>query len=382
MRMDVIKAIQLSFDHMISTLTKPFVLRKWLAWGFIALIAYSGSVSSFHSNDSSSSYEQESGSKSSLIAPLARHESLASGYHMALASTDSSRFFKPSSSDHFPFPYFLQEVKSLLSVWFWWVIAGVLALLAWAFLMLWLSSVFNFIYVHDISTDSYLILESFHRLKSLGNSYFLWQLAFGSISILIVACTLGMAYWNTVSGSLHGVSEILGTDGLVVVSVLLLFCACIIQILARDFVVPVMYVRGMKVLEAWRTVLPILRANAGQTMLYMLFLMVIAIVSAIYFLIALIAMVIVFLVLGAVLAAIGFGIYHAMGNSVPMGLAVVGGIVAAAFFLAFILLTSAAMQPVCVFWRVFSMILLGQADPSLAAIQIPRTVGSAPEGQV
>ncbi len=43
-QMDVTKAIEPAFQHMVRVLFRPFVFRKWIALGFIALIAYGGSV--------------------------------------------------------------------------------------------------------------------------------------------------------------------------------------------------------------------------------------------------------------------------------------------------------------------------------------------------
>jgi hypothetical protein len=132
-------------------------------------------------------------------------------------------------------------------------------------------------------------------------------------------------------------------------------------------------VREVRVLEAWRIVIPLLRANFGQSLLYIGMLIVIGIVTGIgSALVALIA-VVAFLIPGGILGAIGYWIWSASGWSVAtIAYTIVASI---PLVLAFIYATTCAVQPFNVFRRAYALVVLGQADPSLATVPIPPTDG-------
>jgi hypothetical protein len=72
---------------------------------------------------------------------------------------------------------------------------------------------------------------------------------------------------------------ILGAVGLGLVLIGLAIGFAIIHKLTADFVVPIMFLRRNRCLEAWRELWALLSANAGQLILYLLFSIVLAVAT-------------------------------------------------------------------------------------------------------
>jgi hypothetical protein len=129
-----------------------------------------------------------------------------------------------------------------------------------------------------------------------------------------------------------------------------------------------MYVRRVGVIEGWRTILPILKANAGQTVLYLLMLIALGIVIGIFGLMVFFISAVIFAIPVGLLAGIGYLIWTAANltwNPLTIAVAVTFGGLA---LLAFIYFVQCAVQPAIIFRRAFALVVLGQADPSLATI--------------
>lgn len=381
MRMNVGQAFSPALDYMVAVLFKPFNLRKWLAWGFIAfLFGGWGHSSNFRMPANIPSQQQRHGYNSSMVLPLGHQSGPQLGSFCAMNAylpppdvqsgtrRNPSMDGWPGASPSDPFSPSPEEVLTYAKQhWQIVLIVGIL-LLALGLVSGWLNSIFNLVYAHDVSTDTDGIREPFHRLKPLGNSYFLWQLGVGLLTMLLLTPFCYVCYttvFGKSTGNPTGVLVLLGIDAIVTV-----FLMAIIQEFAWSFVIPTMYVKGIKVLGAWRTILPILRANIGQLILYILILIGVGIASVMYALVAMLVVAIVAAIPVGILALIGYAIYNAAGSSVSPALIAVASVVTIAVGLAISWLLSAAMQPVYVFKRVFSMMLLGQADPSLAAIPV------------
>lgn len=250
--------------------------------------------------------------------------------------------------------------------------AGLLVLVVIVLLLVWLSSVFQFIYVDNISRKSGAIAEPFARLKRLGASYFLWRLAFGAVvllamGVLIAAPLVAVFVPQSSAGVTARTAVVIWA---VAIGIPLIILAAIIDVFARDFVIPAMYVRGVRVIEGWHAVLPVLRANIGQTILYLLMLIALAIGIFIFGCIVAIVLLIALAIPVGLLALLGYLVWQAahLTWTAPAIGAVAGlGIL---IFMAYVYLIECATQPAQIFRRSFSLIVLGQADPSLAAIPL------------
>lgn len=292
MKIDFNKAFSSSMDYMSRILFKPFIFRKWLALGFVAMLAGFGSGGSGNGGG---------GNRASWKYPSTGR-----------ISSDIDTFFHQ---------------------YLWLILLGIGLLIALGFLFTWLASVFKFVYTDQLIRNSMEIKEPFARLKGLGTSYFLWMLAYGLAFSLIL----------------------------------------------RDFVITAMYVKNLRVMDAWRTVMPTIKANMGQIVLYLLMLIVISIASAIISIFGFIIAVMIIIIPVGILAGICLLIALAASlvwNTLTIAAVSVLGLIT---LFAFSWLLVCLMQPLLVFRRVFSLKILGQLDPELETLDVVEPVQLTPQ---
>jgi len=332
--MNVGGAITPAIEHTGRVLFRPFALRKWLALGLVSVLAEAGGGGGGGggSNFPSSDWPRAGEASRMMVGWIVEHIVL--------------------------------------------IVVGCALLFLIGLALTWLGSVFRFVYLNQIARDPYAIRAPFGRFIGLGTSYFLWQLAFGlalllTVGVLIVLPIL--AVFLRAGGASSDVAPVIAIIWAVIVGTVVILCSCVIDIFARDFVVTAMFVRGVKIIEGWRIVLPILRANVGQSVLYLLMLIVIAIAVGIGAVIVVLAVGIGFLIVGGLFALIGYAIYSAGGlSALLIGYIVLMGL---ALLLAFVYVVNCAVQPFVVFRRTFALVVLGQAEPSLATVPTRLSAG-------
>ena len=326
-RMEVGNAIAPAFQHMVRVLFKPFELKKWLALGFITLLASSGGGGGNYN------FGNWGGRDSDV-------------------------------------PGRLSDITSWL-LHYWPLLAlGALVIVVLSLILTWLASVFHMIYIDDITRSSGAIREPFARLKGIGTSYFLWRLAFGLTVLVLLVTLIGLPLvWVFLLARGTGTEAKIAAVVLAVcIGISLIILSIIIDTFARDFVAPAMYVRGVGVIAGWRIVLPILRANVGQVVLYLLLLIALSIGVGLFALLVTVILALIILLPVGGLAFLGYLIGKAAGLTwtIPViaTVATFGLIVG----LGFVYLTNCALQPASAFLRAFSLVVLGQADPSLVTV--------------
>ena len=155
-------------------------------------------------------------------------------------------------------------------------------------LLLWISSRAKFIFLDNVVHDRAHIVEPWKRFQRLGNSLFLWRFGFVvacfvvlmAVALLVFAPAASLSFNDAVRGlSFAGMFF-----GILLVSVIAVVIAYILLLL-ENFVIPIMYRFDLKATEAWRAVLPWLRAQPGWFFLYGLFVLLVAI--PLFFVIAL-----------------------------------------------------------------------------------------------
>lgn len=145
----------------------------------------------------------------------------------------------------------------------------------------WLNSRGKFMFLHCVALNRAEIAEPWRRYEAQANSLFWFQLALTAIwsiialplSILVIVIMIPMFRSDTWTAA--GILVIVGV-GLVLLVLGLVFF--LIRKLTADFVVPIMYLRGNRCLEAWREFRQLLSSNLGQFALYLLFQFVIGLV--------------------------------------------------------------------------------------------------------
>ena len=170
-----------------------------------------------------------------------------------------------------------------------WIVVGVALLLVLGVLWLYCSCVFRFILFESVLHARCEIRNGWRRWQTAGGSYFLWTLAFLGVSLGALAMLVGVPVFLAWRAGLFknpdqnfgllfagGVLLILVFLGLVLVSYA-------IDLLARDFVIPVMVLENVGVIDSWRRFLPLLRAEKGGFAIYVLMKIVLVVGSEILF---------------------------------------------------------------------------------------------------
>ncbi len=146
---------------------------------------------------------------------------------------------------------------------------------------LWLSSRGRFMFLHCIAENKAEVKVPWHKFRDQANSLFVFRLVLGIIGFTCIALFIGMIIAAIIllsKGSRYAAPGLIA--GIVVVtliSILVGIVFALIKKFTKDFVVPIMYLRGCRCLDAWGEFWHLLGANKGRFTLYILFYIVISI---------------------------------------------------------------------------------------------------------
>jgi len=137
------------------------------------------------------------------------------------------------------------------------------ALLAIGLVLTWLSSRGKFMFLDGVVRNRGAVVEPWHRFRTPGNSLFGFRVVFGlaALAVVLLIGGAGLAIaWPDIQAERFGAMAIAGilTGALLMTPFIVVLG--VIVLLLEDFVVPVMYLRGVRTLAAWgivwREILP------------------------------------------------------------------------------------------------------------------------------
>jgi len=170
--------------------------------------------------------------------------------------------FLPTNFPHID-PAHLGQYLGLIAI------AALLAV-ALIFVFLYISSVFRFILFASVLQKNCSIGEGWRRWQRTGGRFFLWQLVFQIVAGMFFLLLIGLPFaWAFGSGWAEHAKEHLGVlilggiflAGLVLFSLLV---AVVIQVLAKDFLVPIMALEDLDFADGWNRLLPIVSNDFGK----------------------------------------------------------------------------------------------------------------------
>lgn len=137
------------------------------------------------------------------------------------------------------------------------------ALLAIGLVLTWLSSRGKFMFLDGVVRNRGAVVEPWHRFRTPGNSLFGFRVVFGlaALAVILLIGGAGLAIaWPDIQAERFGAMAVAG----ILVGALLMTPFIVVLgiavLLLEDFVVPVMYLRGVRTLAAWgivwREILP------------------------------------------------------------------------------------------------------------------------------
>jgi hypothetical protein len=189
------------------------------------------------------------------------------------------------------------------------------AVLVFALIIVWLytASVYRFILFDSVLYDRCQLKGAWTRWEPAGRSYFFWlvSLFFASTVVsLLVGGGAALVGWRVgifQRPSDHLALLILGGLALLCIMFVFFVVTALAALFAKDFCVPLMAIEKLKVLAAWRRLLPMLAAEKMAYAGFVLMKIVLDIGSAIIFgIITLVALIAVGIPLAAVGAALFF----------------------------------------------------------------------------
>ena len=118
----------------------------------------------------------------------------------------------------------------------------------------WLSSRGKFMFLDGVVKNRGAIVEPWRRFRTVANSLFWFRIVVGAIALalFLTIAALGVVIaWEDIQAWQFGERAIIGllTSGLLLVP--WGFAAVLVALLLKDFVVPVMYLRGARTWAAW-----------------------------------------------------------------------------------------------------------------------------------
>jgi hypothetical protein len=227
----VIDPLSRAWERTKQVLFRPFDIQKWLLLGFCAWLAYLG---------------EGGGGGGNLGGQFAGDD----------VSRDIEDVWR----------WILDHLTLIV------VLAAILLLLG--IVSMWLSSRGKFMFLDGVVRDRAAVAEPWRRFRTLGNSLFGFRLVvallflavFGTLATLMVRELLEL---GIVEGG-FGPEDVLALFLWVAAFVPVVFVALLLTMTMNDFVVPIMWLRQVRVLAAWREVLAFLSANLWTFVLYVL----------------------------------------------------------------------------------------------------------------
>lgn len=282
--------------------------------------------------------------------------------------------FLPSSSLPSNWPpfnpsYISEHIAQFLGL----ILVAVFAFFVLGFIFLYINSVFRFILFDAVLQRKCSISDGWRKWHGAGRRYFLWQIVFQISAWLFLLVLIGgplalvlAAGWATDLKE-HIGRMIVGAIlfiGLIMVFTLI---TAVVQVLAKDFLVPIMALENLDFADGWHRLLAMIRPEKGRFVVYLLLKLVLSIAAAILF--GIISLVpILFVVVPGVVAILA-GRAAGMGlNVTTISLAIIFGSV---LFFLLIYLIALVCVPATVFFPAYALHFFAARYPKLDAVLNP-----------
>lgn len=253
-QVSVTAPIHPAIERVKGMLFRPFDLGKWFVLGFGAWLARLGQTGF------SSGFNPRVPSGRSPFGAAAREPSGQDAVVAALAHAKG---------------WVVQNLYWLLPL----AIGLVFVGLALWVLFTWLSSRGEFIFLHCVAHDRAEVAEPWSRYAREAHSLFLFRLALGLISLPVAILLLVLAaaaVLRTVRRGAFAPGDVVGVALVGVAFLALSIVLFLVSKLTRDFVVPIMFLRGGTWRAGWAELRGLFAGRAGLLVVYLLFQIVLA----------------------------------------------------------------------------------------------------------
>jgi len=293
----------------------------------------------------------------------------------------SGRGFLPSSSLPSGWPPFNPaHIPAHMGQFVGLIVAVIFVAIVFAFIFLYINSVFRFILFDSVLRRECSIGEGWRKWRRAGGRFFLWQIVFLIATWLFLAVLVGLplalafaAGWAT-NLTQHLGRLIVGVLLLGVLIAAFVLIAAVVQVLAKDFLVPIMALENLNFADGWHRLLAMIGREKGRYAVYLLLKLVLSIAAAILFSIIAIIPALFVIVPGVVAVVAG----HEAGlgwNVTTISLAIIFG---SLLLLLLIYLIALVCVPATVFFPAYALHFLAARYPNLDALLHPVAAPPAP----
>ena len=253
------------------------------------------------------------------------------------------------------------------------VTSALIAAFAIGIILMYVGSVMRFILFDSVITRECRIREGWSRRLVPGWRYFVWKLLYALLTMVAIAELIGIplafvffkGWFNDPKA--HLAALILGGIILALAFFLLVIVTVLILVLTKDFVIPQMALEDIGLIEGWRRLWSMMKADKGAYATYILLKIVLAIVVGILIAVATLIVGVIFVVPTAGLSILAIITGKTAGltwNAQTITLAVAIGCILLAIFLYVVSLISV---PAIVFFPAYSIYFFADRYPRLAA---------------
>ncbi|MGB6383858.1 MAG: hypothetical protein WBE45_10140 [Terriglobales bacterium] len=253
------------------------------------------------------------------------------------------------------------------------IVVGIFAFLLLGFVFMYINSVFRFILFDSVLRRQCSISEGWQKWRRAGGRFFLWQIVYLISTWLFLAVLVGVplalalaAGWTT-NLKEHIGRMIVGVILLVGLFLVFVLTAAVVQVLAKDFLVPIMALDDLDFADGWHRLIAMIGREKGKFAIYLLLKLVLSIAAGILF--SIIAIIPMLLVVVPGVVAVLAGRAAGMGwNVTTISLTIILG-----SLLVFLLIYLVALVcvPATVFFPAYALYFLSSRYPALDALLHP-----------
>lgn len=258
------------------------------------------------------------------------------------------------------------------------IIGGIVLMLVWVYV----SSISRFVLYDTIVRRHCDIDPAWNRWHSQGMRFFWWQLALlvftlGLSAIMLLPLLIPLVAALKSHGNL---SPSFFLAFLPFLSMFFVFSLVmmLVVVLTKDFVVPVMAVDGVGVIEAWRRLLAMMKADAPNYAGYIGMKIVLAIGSSIIFSIAVGIVVVILMIPGAIIGVAAFFFLKSAGIAWNAGTITLALVIGTLLLGALLYVVAFVCVPVAIFFPAYAMYFLADRYPGLYTQLYGAPVAPAP----
>jgi len=348
------RLIHMSWKRTAEILFRSFSIKKWIMLGIIVLLA--GQVGGFNFNINGNKADFEK-----AITQITKGASVPAD----LSSSEG-----PSMPNIRTLLAFGNPKKAILLLM---IIGSVLLLLGvLLFLWMWVQANFSFVFVESVVKNDASFRVPFHKNKPQGNSYLMWNIFFSSAAILLLSVIIIPPVVTIVkSGMLMGrtafdMARIFSIISPYITPLIVIIVALVlVAMIVVDFILPIMYRKKISILSAWPVFLRLLSKNFGDVLLYFLVKLGLGILAILVSIAVAILGIICLLLIGGISWLLGWLIYLIIPQAAKAGALIVLVTLGIGILIILAGLFTLLFLPIPIFFRLFSIYVLGSMDESL-----------------